>query len=92
MQKTKNMRLLIVILAALAAISAVLLHHESHIAHQSRQANIAAQLQHNQDQIRRDDAEYEEEEELFQKQVEALKKKTHAYAGNESKTWNSSKP
>jgi hypothetical protein len=91
MQKTRNMKLLIVILAALAAISAVLLQHESHIAHQSRQANIAAQLQHDQDQIRRDDAEYEEEE-LFQKQVEALKKKTHAYAGNESKTWNSRKP
>jgi hypothetical protein len=91
MQKTRNMKLLIVILAALAAISALLLHHESHIAHQSRQANIAAQLQHDQDQIRKDDAEYEEEE-LFQKQVEALKKKTHAYAGNESKTWNSSKP
>jgi Na+-translocating ferredoxin:NAD+ oxidoreductase RnfG subunit len=91
MQTTRNMKLLIVILAALAAISALLLHHESHIAHQSRQANIAAQLQHDQDQIRKDDAEYEEEE-LFQKQVEALKKKTHAYAGNESKTWNSSKP
>jgi len=91
MQKTQNMKLLIVILAALGAISAVLLHHQSHIANQPRQAKIAAQLQHDQDQIRRDDAEYEEQE-LFQKQVEALKKKTHAYAGNESKTWNSSKP
>jgi dethiobiotin synthetase len=81
MTKITNMKLLIVIPAALAAISAVLLNHEHHVEQQTRQAQIA-------ERVRKDDAEYREQED-FRKQVEALKAKSHAYAGNESKTWNS---
>ena len=91
MQKALNMKLLILILTALAAISAVIVNHENHVAQETRRANIAEKLQHDREQISRDDAEYREQEQL-QKQVEALKKKSHAYAGNEAKTWTNSKP
>ena len=91
MQKALNMKLLILILTALAAISAVIVNHEIHAAQETRRANIAEKLQHDSEQISKDDAEYREQEQL-QKQVEALKKKSYAYAGNEAKTWTNSKP
>ena len=91
MQKALNMKLLILILTALAAISAVIVNHEIHDARETQRANIAEKLQHDREQISKDDAEYREQEQL-QKQVEALKKKSHAYAGNEAKTWTNSKP
>ena len=91
MQKALNMKLLILILTALAAISAVIVNHEIHVAQDTRRANIAEKLQHDREQIRKDDAEYREQEQL-QKQVEALRKKSHAYAGHEAKTWTNSKP
>lgn len=91
MQKALNMKLLILILTALAALSAVVVNHEIYVAQETRRANIAEKLQHDREQIRKDDAEYGEQEQI-QKQVEALKKKSHAYAGNEAKTWTNNKP
>lgn len=91
MQKALNMKLLILILTALAAISAVIVNHEIQAAQETRRANIAEKLQHDREQISKDDAECREQEQL-QKQVEALKKKSHAYAGSEAKTWTNSKP
>jgi hypothetical protein len=82
MLKAANMKLLMVILAALVALSAVLFKIERHT---SQEAKAAQQQLHNQEQIRKDDED-------FRKQVEALKKKSHAYAGNESKTWKSYTP
>jgi hypothetical protein len=90
MRKTSTYKQFVVTLAALAIISAVLFKRESH---QTRDAKIAAQLEHDRDQIRNDDREYEDqrrreidEQEQFQMQVEALRKKVHPYAEDESKT------
>jgi hypothetical protein len=91
MQKTFNMKLLILILTALAALSAVVVDHEIHVAQETRRANIAEKFQHDREQIRKDDAEYREQEQI-QKQVEALKRKSPAYPGNEAKTWTNNKP
>ena len=91
MQKTFNMKLLILILTALAALSAVVVDHEIHVAQETRRANIAEKFQHDREQIRKDDAENREQEQI-QKQVEALSKKSPAYAGNEAKTWTNNKP
>jgi ribulose kinase len=91
MQKALNMKLLILILTALAALSAVVVNHEIHVAQETRRANIAEKLQHDREQIRKDDAEYREQEQI-QKQLEALKKKSHSYAGNEAKSWTNNKP
>ena len=91
MQKALNMKLLILILTALAALSAVVVDHEIHVAQETRRANIAEKFQNDREQIRKDDAEYREQQQI-QKQVEALKKKSHAYAGNEAKTWTNNKP
>ena len=91
MQKALNMKLLILILTALAALSAVVVNHEIHVAQETRRANIAEKLQHDREQIRKNDAEHREQEQI-QKQVEALKKKSHAYAGNEAKIWTNNKP
>lgn len=93
MQKTPTMKLFVVLLAALALISAVLVHNEFRAAKQTQQEKVAAALAREHEQMRQDDADYREqhkreieEQEQFKKQVEALKKKVHAYAGNESKT------
>ena len=75
MQKALNMKLLILILTALAALSAVVVDHEIHVAQETRRANIAEKFQNDREQIRKDDAEYREQEQI-QKQVEALKKKS----------------
>ena len=91
MQKALNMKLLILILTALAALSAVIVDHDIHVAQATRRANIAEKLQHDREQIRKDDAEYREQEQI-QKQLEALKKKSHSYAGNEAKSWTNNKP
>jgi len=61
MQKALNMKLLILILTALAAISAVIVNHEIHAAQETRRANIAENLQHDREQISKDDAEYREQ-------------------------------
>jgi len=55
MQKALNMKLLILILTALAAISAVIVNHEIHAAQETRRANIAEKLQHDREQIGKDD-------------------------------------
>ena len=91
MQKALNMKLLILILTALAALSAVVVNHEIHVAQETRRANIAEKLQHDWEQIRKDDAEYRKQEQI-QKKLEALKKKSHSYAGNEAKIWTNNKP
>jgi len=44
MQKALNMKLLILILTALAALSAVVVNHEIHVAQETRRANIAEKL------------------------------------------------
>jgi len=90
MQKALNMKILILILKALAALSAVVVKHDIHVARENRRSHIAEKLQHDREQIRKDDAEYREQEQI-QKQVEALKKKSHAYAGNEAKSWTNHK-
>ncbi len=77
-----NTKILVLILAALAALGAVLFKIEQHTA---EQAAIARQQQAQQEQIRKDD-------EAFRKDVEARKKKSHAFAGNESSTWQRSNP
>jgi hypothetical protein len=91
MQEAWNMKLLILILTALVAIGAVIVNHEIHVAQETRRANIAEKLQHDREQISKDDAEYREQEQL-QKQVEAFKRKSDTYAGNEAKAWTNSKP
>jgi ribulose kinase len=91
MQKALNMKLLILILTALAALSAVVVDHEIHVAQETRRANIAEKFQNDREQIRKDDAEYREQQQI-QKQLEALKKKSHSYAGNEAKSWTNNKP
>jgi ribulose kinase len=91
MQKALNMKLLILILTALAALSAVVVNHDIHVARENCRSNIAEKLQHDREQIRKDDAEYREHEQI-QKQVKALNKKSLAYAGNEVKTWTNNKP
>jgi hypothetical protein len=58
MQKALNIKLLIIILTALAALSAVVVNHEIQVAQETRRANIAEKLQHDREQIRKDDAEY----------------------------------
>lgn len=90
MQKAPNRMTLIVLLAALIAVSAVLFHHVKHIGQETPEARFRKQLEIDREQVVKDDAAYREEE--FQKHVEALRKKSHAYAGIESKTWNSNKP
>ena len=64
MQKALNMKLLILILTALAAISAVIVNHEIRAAQETRRANISEKLQHDREQISKDDAEYREQEQL----------------------------
>jgi hypothetical protein len=44
MQKAFNMKLLILILTALAALSAVVVDHEIHVAQETRRANISEKL------------------------------------------------
>lgn len=91
MRKTPTMKLFVVILAALAIISAVLVHLEYRNVSQTREAKVAATLEHEHEQMRKDDVDYAEqhkreieEEEQFKRQVEALKK-AHTHAGDESK-------
>jgi len=77
MLKAMNTKLLILILAALAGLSAVLFQIERHTA---EQAAMARKQEAEQERMRNDD-------EAFRKEVEAKKKKSHAYAGNQSGTW-----
>ena len=93
MQKTPPMKPFAVLLAALVLISAVLVHSEYRDARQTREAKVAAALDREHEQMKQDDADYKrqhqqelEEQEQFNKQVEALKKRVHSYARNESKT------
>jgi hypothetical protein len=79
MQRLANLKLMTVLLAALAASSAVLFYHEHQVDQMTRQAHIAAQLERDREQIRKDDAEYRAHEAL-QKRVEAGKKNAHACA------------
>jgi hypothetical protein len=64
MQRLANLKLMTVLLAALAAISAVLFYHAHRVDEMSRQAHIAAQLERDREQIRKDDAEYRTQEAL----------------------------
>jgi predicted aconitase len=64
MQRLANLKLMTVLLAALAASSAVLFYHEHQIDQRTRQAQIAAQLERDREQIRKDDAEYRTQEAL----------------------------
>ncbi len=79
MREMANLKLLFVLLAALAASSAVLFYHEHQVEQRTRQAHIAVQLERDREQIRKDDAEYREQEAL-QKRVGAGKKNAHAWA------------
>lgn len=79
MQRLANLKLMTVLLTALAASSAVLFYHEHQVDEMTRQAHIAAQLERDREQIRKDDAEYREQEAL-QKRVGAGKKNAHAWA------------
>jgi ribulose kinase len=64
MRKALNMKLLILILTALAALSAVVVDHEIHVAQETRRANIAEKFQNDREQIRKDDAEYREQQQI----------------------------
>jgi hypothetical protein len=79
MQTIANLKLLFVLLAALAASSAVLFYREHQVIQMTRRAHITAQLERDREQIRNDDAEYRAQEAL-QKRVGAGKKNAHAWA------------
>jgi cell division protein FtsX len=64
MQTIASLKLMTVLLAALAASSAVLFYHEHHVDQMTRQSHIAAQLERDREQIRKDDAEYRAQESL----------------------------
>ncbi len=64
MQEMANLKLLFILLAALAASSAVLFYHEHQVIQRTRRAHIAAQLERDREQIRNDDAEYRAQEAL----------------------------
>jgi membrane protein implicated in regulation of membrane protease activity len=96
MKKTLTMKVLFVILAALAPFSAALINRQYSVARETRKAKVAAQLEHDRQQVRMDDDDYSaqaaDEQKRFNEQVEAIRKKVHAYAGNESKTLTNLKP
>jgi Na+-translocating ferredoxin:NAD+ oxidoreductase RnfG subunit len=96
MQKTPKMKAALFILAALAAISAVVLNGTYQSMQQTRETKVAAQLDRQREQMRMDDDDYRKEQDKEQKQlaeqVEAIKKKMHSYAGNESKTATTANP
>ncbi len=79
MLKLLNAKLLIAILAVLAAIASAAIYqrHET--------AKAAAILE----QQQRDANERKQEDEAFRKKVEADKQKHNSAAGNEGKTWKS---
>jgi Tfp pilus assembly protein PilE len=79
MLKLLNTKLLIAILAVLAAIASAAIYqrHET--------AKAAAILE----QQQRDANERKQEDEAFRKKVEADKQKHNSAAGNEGKTWKS---
>lgn len=96
MNKTPTMKFLFVILAALAPLSAALINRQYSVARETREAKVAAQLKHDRQQVRMDDDDYSkqeaQEQKRFNEQVEAIRKKVHAYAGNESNTLTNPKP
>lgn len=96
MKKTTKIKAFVFLLAALAAISAVVFNSTNHAMRQIREAKVAAQLEHDRQQVRMDDDDYRRQEALEQKrfneQVEAIRKQVHAYAGDESKSLTNPKP
>ena len=79
MLKLLNTKLLIAILAVLAAIAVTALYQQ----HESARATaILSQRQ-------RDAEQRKQEEEAFRNKVEQDKKRHNSAAGNEGKTWNS---
>ena len=82
MLKAINTKILLAILAALAAIGSAVIY-QSHEAHKA-----AAILQ----QQRHDAEERERQDEAFRKKVERDKKRHNSTAGNEGETWKSHIP
>ena len=79
MLKAINTKLLLAILAALTAIGSAAIYH-SYEAHKA--AAILQQQQH-------DAEERKKEDEAFRRKVEQDKKRHNSAAGNEGKTWKS---
>lgn len=77
-----KIKLLVALLAALALIGAAVLKIEKH------ESAIAAAAQQKVAQ----EAETRKHDEEFRKNVEEKKKKNHANAGNEGKTWRDYQP